>query len=135
MSENFDQAKFANVGKDVELKGGITIRVKDLSLESIFELAEHLPELLEMVENTDDSDTMGAARAIITNPKTRQVVYLAISKVSSLPKDAIPQMGAGDLLKVVKTFLEVVDMEELRSVFTELGLDKMFRSLREKAGE
>jgi len=130
-----ESERMANVGVPVETKKLGTIRVRELTLESLLGLSTDIAVLLQAMQDerktSDDADGLGFLAILATNPNTQEGLRRIASAATSEPMDSFKEMGIGDWLKISVALKEVMDWEELRGLFTQLIPPKTFTALRE----
>ena len=116
--------RMLNVGQEVTLTIG-KYTVKELS---VFDLIASLSDGLEIfVSLTDEENAseLELLRMIVSNKDMQvQVCRLIALCCQSNDFELFKQMTTTDLLKVIKVIKEVIDFEELKETFFELGLQK-----------
>ncbi len=120
--------RMLNVGQDVTLSFG-HFKVKELS---VFDLIATMSEGLEVfvgLAGVEEASEMDMIRIIISDEKMQdQVCKIIAMCCQSTDFELFKSMTTSDLLKVVRIIKEVVDFEEIKETFFELGLQKYLSS-------
>lgn len=119
-----DIKRMLNVGQDVELSFG-KFKVKELS---VFDLISTMSEGLEVfvgLAGLEDASEMDIIRIIVSDKKMQEQICKIIALCcQSNDYELFQSMTTSDLLKVVRTIKDVIDFEEIKETFFELGLQK-----------
>lgn len=125
-----DAQRMANTGKEITLKKlGKKVTVKELTMESVIKCAVELSQLLAVIDFNDSSKAAVVLQVILqSEPTAKAFRVFAAESTETTPLDWT-DAPAGDWLRFVRAAKEVNDWEELRELFTELGLSKtMFQA-------
>ena len=119
-----DMKRMLNLGKEVELSFG-KYTVKELS---VFDLLSTLADGLEFfiaILDTDTKNEIELITSIVANKEVQEQFCKIVSlSCQSEDYDLFKKMTTSDLLKIIKALKEVVDFQELKETFFELGLQK-----------
>lgn len=119
-----DIKRMLNIGQEVELSFGL-YKVKELS---VFDLIATMSEGLDIFVGLAESDSLSEMELIklIVSDSKMQDQFCKIIALCCQSKDfeLFRKMTTTDLFKVIKVIKEVIDFEEIKETFFELGLQK-----------
>jgi hypothetical protein len=119
-----DIKRMLNVGQEVTLSFGKFI-VKELS---VFDLISTMSEGLDIfvgIADTDTSSEMDLIKLIVSDPQLQeQFCKIVALCCQSREFELFKEMTTSDLFKVVKVIKDIIDFEEIKETFFELGLQK-----------
>jgi len=128
-----DEAKrMTNMGVEIDLKALGTVRVRELTLESIIDLGGDLMGVLQEIESPDKSDPKGKSGmkwivSAIQNPKSLQTLKRIAAQSTSKKAGDFEGLGITDWLKWATAFKDVTNWDELQELFTSLLPEGMWR--------
>lgn len=123
---NQDSQRMLNVGVVVELKSrGEKVTVKELSLEDILTNISALAEMVVTIDFSKEVDPMAFVVSIAQRPDTFELLKVLASTSTKTEKEYWNDVGVTDWVRVIRAFKQVLDWEELKALFTELGLNKL----------
>jgi hypothetical protein len=131
-SNDTDTARLLNTGKEVTLKKLGDVTVREFSLEALLESVNELSVVLQKIDFTE---TTGAAviPKLLGDTATFEALLLLASKSCGHKPSDLRDMGISDWVKLFNALREVVDWEELRNLFIEMGLGTRLNRLAERA--
>ncbi len=119
-----DINRLLNIGKEVELSFG-KYTVKELSVfDLISTVADGLDHFIAIVDAEVDSELELIKLVVSDSEIQHQFCKLVALSCQSSDIELFKQMKTSDLLKVVRAVKEVIDFEEIKQTFFELGLQK-----------
>ena len=131
------EERILNLGKDVTLKNGEVITIRELSLAKTFKLIELLPALISLVDSDTSVSEEEFLRALFKKSETQDLAVDLLCLVTEMKKAECKTIGLTDLFKIAAAFKEVTDWEDLKKVFFQVipkeSLDQFLLRLREKA--
>lgn len=123
-----DIKRMLNVGEDVTLSFG-HFKVKELS---VFDLISTMSEGLEVfvsLSDVEDVSEMDMIRLLVSDEKMQEQICKIIALCcQSKDYELFKSMTTTDLLKVIRVMKEVIDFEEIKETFFELGLQKYLKN-------
>lgn len=131
--EVMEAKRMLNTGEQVTLKKLGEVTVRELALEQIVTCAGELTTLISALDLSKKKDASDTLRTILADPGTLQAVKVfAAASCDKEPSD-FADMGVGDWLKLAVAIKKVTDWEEMRELFTQLGLMTFFATRAAKA--
>ena len=122
--KSVDINRLLNIGKEVELSFG-KYTVKELSVfDLISTVADGLDHFIAIVDAEVDSELELIKLVVSDSEIQHQFCKLVAMSCQSSDIELFKQMKTSDLLKVVRAVKEVIDFEEIKQTFFELGLQK-----------
>lgn len=122
--KSVDINRLLNIGKEVELSFG-KYTVKELSVfDLISTVADGLDHFIAIVDAEVDSELELIKLVVSDSEIQHQFCKLVAMSCQSSDIELFKQMKTSDLLKVVRAIKEVIDFEEIKQTFFELGLQK-----------
>lgn len=129
-ADRSEAERMANVGVPVTLSFA-EVRVRELVLEDIVELAQDLAIVLEEVP-VDEGKGLAWIAGILKRPQTLAAVRrIAAASTGRKPAD-FENLGIADWLKLLVAFKTVMDFAELRELFFALVPPGLLETLRPK---
>ena len=128
--------RMANMGTSIFLKKlGREVTVRELSMESVIRCAGELSQLLAVI----DFDRANQAAVILqmilqSEPTARAARLFAAECTGTKPKDW-DEAPVSDWIKFIRAARVVIDWDDMRELFTELGLMNLVRQFRVQATE
>jgi len=123
-----DMGRLLNLGKEVELSFG-KFTVKELSvLDLISTLADGLDHFMAVLD-AEVASELDLIKLVVSDSEIQhQFCKLVAMSCQSSDIELFKQMKTSDLLKVIRAVKEVIDFEEIKETFFELGLQKYLPS-------
>ncbi len=123
-----DMKRLLNVGKEVELSFG-KFTVKELSVfDLLATMSDGLEAFVSVIE-VEVSSELELIQIIVSDKRIQdQFCKLLALCCQSTDFDLFKTMTTTDLLKIIKTAKEVIDFEEIKETFFELGLQKYLKN-------
>ena len=122
--EPVDINRLLNVGKEVTLSFG-KFTVKELS---VFDLISTMSEGLDIfvgLADTDSTSEMDLIKLIVSDPQIQEQFCKIIALCcQSRDFELFKSMTTTDLFKVIRVIKDIIDFEEIKETFFELGLQK-----------
>jgi len=122
--KSVDMGRFLNIGKEIELSFG-KFTVKELSVfDLISTIADGLDHFVTIIEAEVSSELELIKLVVADEEIQHQFCKLVAMSCQSSDIELFKQMKTSDLLKVVRAIKDVIDFEEIKETFFELGLQK-----------
>ena len=116
-----DAERMANTGVREDLSFG-TVRVKELVLEDLIALGGELTQLLGTMDLGTDMSGGGLAwlGVAMRDPATMKAIKSVAAAATGEEVSKFDRLPATDWMKLVRSFKNVMDWEEIRSLFMEI---------------
>jgi hypothetical protein len=123
-----DMKRLLNMGVDVSLSFG-EFKVKELSVFSLMEAVAEGLDFFVSVLDEETTNELDMIKKIVSNKNIQtQFCKIVAASCGSPDIDLFKTMKTSDLLKVIKALKQVIDFEEIKETFFELGLQKYLTS-------
>jgi hypothetical protein len=127
-----DAKRMLNTGEEITLKSLGKIIVKELSLEQLVLCASEIMKLLESVDFSKQTG-LTAFQSILKDPAALNALRVLVAAACSRLPEEFTDMGISDWLKVFAAIKNVFDWEEMKDLFTQLGLTTIFLARMKEA--
>ncbi len=128
--------RMANIGEAIVLKKlGRTVYVKELSMESVIRCAGELAQLLAVIDFDKANQAAVILQMILQSEPTARAARVFAAESTGTQTTDWENAPVSDWLKFVKAARNVHDWEELRELFTELGIPAMLAQFRVRTTE
>jgi len=122
-----DQARFLNIGQPVELSIG-TFTFRELSAWDLTEIVTTSFEAFSglLSDSSDETNEYKAFAKVLSDPAFKVQVCWIIAKFTDTEDPTVfDNLRVRDIKLIVAAVKEVTDLEEIKELFFELGLQKI----------
>lgn len=125
--------RIVNIGEKITLKKLGDVTVRELSLESVLEVAGEVALIFDTL-NVDSSKDRPTGLSVISNllrdEKSQRALRCVVAAATGKDSNEFIGMGISDWLKIVAALKKVMDWEELKELFTQVVPPESMESLR-----
>lgn len=126
-----DPARLLNTGITIQTSTFGEIIVKELTLEQTIQSIAELSDLLKTIDfGKKDSGAM--FRAILEDSATLRAMRVLASAVCNRTEKEFKDIPLSDWMKILKAFIEVNDLEELKELFIQTGIGNYLTKKRDQ---
>jgi hypothetical protein len=119
MSANKKVNRILNVGKTIDIKG-VEVTVKEPSLSHMMTTVQNFIEVSSSINFEAISDNSSLIKELLGNEEVLAQVKKLANDCTDLSKDEIESLGMVDWMKLVVAFKEVVDFDEVKTLFFQI---------------
>lgn len=123
-TEEVDLKRMTNAGKEVHLTFG-TYTVRELGIFKLTNLVLDAVDTFTLLTSGEYADDLAVVRKLANAPELRNELAMVMATFcGETDYTQFEDPKPSDFIKIVKAVREVVDFEEIKSTFFELGLQK-----------
>lgn len=116
-TKNTEVSRALNLGKEITLKSGDTITVRELTLDQTLKILNDLLSVAGKFDDLGGGDETTFMRKLLLDDDLRVEIERIASACTGMPMENLKTLGLSDWLRIIATIKEVLDWEELKELF------------------
>jgi len=122
--------RMLNSGREITLKDGTTLTVRELSMEDTVKCANSLVRIIATIGmmGDDEANPIIVIGSILADQSTAPALRSVAGVITQEDSKFWEERPLLDWMKLIEAAKAVIDWEEMKELFMMMGMDKIFQS-------